>query len=338
MLPGQWRDRLRVPVIAAPMTNVSGPDLVAAACAAGVIGAFPAHNAGDSATLRHWLRRIAERAEKLADPGRRPAPVAVNLIVHGSNARLRDDLEAVTKGGAEVVVTSVGSPRDVVRPLHDAGITVLADVASPRHVERAREAGADGVVLLSAGAGGQTGWANPIAFSRAVVERYDGIVVLAGGISDGAGVLAALAVGADLAYLGTRFLATTESLAPPEYQAAVVAATLTDITMSTQVTGLAANVLSEWLRLAGAGGPGNGDPAHVQENKENEEDGAPRPAFSMDRLLATRGVWAAGHSAAGTYDVISVANLVRRLEQELDEAIGALATRWHRPPAAAGGE
>jgi nitronate monooxygenase len=320
MLPEQWRDRLRLPVIAAPMTDVSGPDLVAAASAAGVIGAFPAHNAADSATLRRWLGDIAELAERAA-PGHRPAPVGVNLIVHRSNARLRDDLQAAICGGAELVVASVGSPAGIVGPLHDAGITVLADVASLRHVDRARQAGADGVVLLSAGAGGQTGWANPIAFARAVRARYDGIVVAAGGISDGAGILAALALGADLTYLGTRFIATDESLAPPEYRAAVVAATLDDITRSTQVTGLEANVLTRWLRQAGPDTAGPG-------------------AFSMDRLLARRGVWAAGHSAAGTHDVISVAGLVRRLEQELEQARGELDARWHRPLAAvdAGGE
>jgi nitronate monooxygenase len=304
MVPPQWRVRLRVPVIAAPMTDVSGPDLVAAACAAGVVGAFPAHNAADTAELERWLRGIAERAAELTPPGRQAAPAGVNLIVHRSNARLADDLRAVIRGGAEVVVASVGSPREVTGPLHDAGITVLADVASMRHVQRAQETGVDGLVLLTAGAGGQTGWANPIAFLRAVRERYDGIVVLAGGVSDGAGVLAAQALGADLAYLGTRFIATAESLAPPGYRAAVVAATMDDIITTAQVTGLPANVLTEWLRAAAGD---NGVAATPSE-------------FSADRLLSRRGVWAAGHSAAGTHDVLSVADLVGRLERELHEA------------------
>ena len=318
MLPEQWRGRLRIPVIAAPMTDVSGPGLVAAACAAGVIGAFPAHNTADSAALGHWLRLIADRAAELTPPGRRPAPVAVNLIVHRSNARLQDDLQAVIRGGADLVVASVGSPAGIVGPLHDAGIAVLADVASLRHLERARQAGADGVVLLAAGAGGQTGWANPIAFLRAVSERYDGIVVAAGGISDGAGILAAQILGADLAYLGTRFIATSESLAPPDYRAAVVAATLDDITTSTQLTGLAANVLTAWLPRLGTDAAGT-DP-------ENGASGPPAP-FSMDRLLARRGVWAAGHSAAITRDVISVADLAGRLERELEHARDELVPR-----------
>ena len=248
MLPAQWRERLRLPAMAAPMTDVSGPELVAAVCAAGVIGTFPTHNAADSGELERWLHRIGEQVAARTPPGRGAAPVGANLVVHRSNARLAGDLAAVVRGRVEVVVASVGSPREIVGPLHDAGITVLADVASLRHVQRAAASGVDGVVLLAAGAGGQTGWANPFAFLRAVRQRYDGIVVIAGGISDGAGILAAQVLGADLAYLGTRFIATTESLASPAYRDAVVAATLDDVTASTQVTGLPANVLTGWLR------------------------------------------------------------------------------------------
>jgi nitronate monooxygenase len=182
---------------------------------------------------------------------------------------------------------------------------VLADVASLRHVQRAAASGVDGVVLLTAVAGGQTGWANPFAFLRAVRQRYDGIVVIAGGISDGAGILAAEVLGADLAYLGTRFIATTESLASPAYRDAVVAATLDDVTASTQVTGLPANVLTDWLR-----GVGTAPPRAASD----------LGGFSADRLLAHRGVWAAGHSVSGTDAVIGVAELVNRLERELDLA------------------
>jgi nitronate monooxygenase len=301
MIPEQWRDRLRLPVIAAPMTDVSGPELVVAACVAGVIGGFPTHNAADRRELERWLERIAIDIE-LRRCGA-AAPVAANLVVHRSNARLIDDLRAVIHGGVEVVITSVGSPREIVGPLHDAGITVLADVATLRHAERAIASGVDGLVLLTAGAGGQTGWANPLAFVRAMRQRYDGILVLAGGVSDGAGILAAQALGADLAYLGTRFIATTESAATPGYRAAVVSATLDDITASTQVSGLIANVLTQWLR---------------------ETDGSaaePEPAgFSLERMLSQRGVWAAGHSVSGADEVLDVAELVDRLERELDDA------------------
>jgi nitronate monooxygenase len=299
--------------MAAPMTDVSGPELVAAACAAGVIGTFPAHNAADSGELGRWLHRIGEQVAVRTPPGRRAAPVGVNLVVHRSNARLADDLRTVIRGGAEVVVASVGTPREIVGPLHDAGIIVLADVASLRHLQRAAASGVDGVVLLTAGAGGQTGWANPFAFLRAARQRYDGIVAIAGGISDGAGILAAQVLGADLAYLGTRFIATTESLASAAYRDAVVAATLDDVTASRQVTGLPANVLTDWLRAV--------DPAKPSAAWDGPASAGPAPdGFSVDRLLARRGVWAAGHSVSGTDAVMGVAELVTRLERELELA------------------
>jgi nitronate monooxygenase len=305
MIPDGWRDRLRLPVIAAPMTDVSGPELVAAACAAGVIGSFPTHNAADGREVERWLERIAIAIE-LEGCGC-AAPIAANLVVHRSNARLIDDLRAVVRGGVEVVITSVGSPAEIIEPLHDAGIIVLSDVASLRHADQAIACGVDGLVLLTAGAGGQTGWANPLAFLRAVRQRYDGVVVLAGGVSDGAGILAARALGADLAYLGTRFIATTESAATAEYRAAVVNATLDDITASTQVSGLIANVLTEWLRNGG------GSAAEPES-----------ASFSLERMLSQRGVWAAGHSVSGADEVVDTAQLVHRLEREFDDAIQRL--------------
>lgn len=269
------------------MTGVSGPELVVAACTSGVIGTFPTHNAETPAVLQAWLAEVREGLPPQA------APVGANLVVHRSNARLQSDLDAVVAAGVELVIASVGSPKDVVGPLHDAGVLVWSDVASLRHAELAIAAGVDGLVLLTAGAGGQTGWANPISFVRAVRDRYDGTVVLAGGISDGAGVAAAEVLGADLAYLGTSFIATEESLAPQAYKDAVAVATLDDVTTSTQVSGLAANVLSSWLAAQEAAADGDG--------------------FAQDRLLAQREVWAAGHSVSGTDEVVSVAKLVDRL-------------------------
>jgi nitronate monooxygenase len=303
MLPAQWPERLTVPVVAAPMTDVSGPELVVAACRAGVIGSFPTHNAASTDELERWLVRIGDGLAGQPEHGRPAAPIGANLVVHRTNARLSGDLRAVIRGGVEVVIASVGSPREVVDPLHDAGIVVLADVASLRHVDRALEAGVDGLVLLTAGAGGQTGWANPFAFLRAVRQRYDGIVVLAGGVSDGVGILAAQVLGADLVYLGTRFIATNESLASSAYRDAVVAATLDEVTTSAQLTGLAANVLSGWLRKVA--------PAEAEQAV---------PDFSVERLLARRDVWAAGHSVSGADEVIGVRELVDRLEHEVEQA------------------
>jgi nitronate monooxygenase len=296
MLPPKWSARLRLPVLAAPMTGVSGPDLAVAACTSGVVGCFPTHNAPSVLVLEQWLHDMAERLSVPTPRGEQPAPLAANLVVHRSNARLQDDLEAVRRSEVELVVASVGSPRDVVGPLHDAGIAVYADVATLRHAELAVAAGADGLVLLTAGAGGQTGWANPFSFVRAVRERFDGVVVLAGGISDGVGVAAAQVLGADLVHVGTRFIATHESLASHDYKAAVVDATLDDVTTSTQVSGLAANVLTAWIDRQQAAGADGG--------------------FAQDRLLAARDVWAAGHSVSGSDSVLAVAELVDRLERD----------------------
>jgi nitronate monooxygenase len=289
------------------MTDVSGIELVAAGCAAGIIGAFPTHNAASPVELERWLDRIGERTAQLTAPGGLPAPVAANLVVHRSNTRLAADLDMLLRASVEVVITSIGSPREIVAELQSAGITVLADVASLRHAERGIDSGVDGLVLLTAGAGGQTGWANPFAFLQAVRRRFDGIVVLAGGVSDGAGILAAQLLGADLAYLGTRFIATTESLATPHYRNAVVAASLDDVSSSTQITGLAANVLTDWLRGY----------EQSEATGTGEEDGA--GGFSVDRLLTRRGVWAAGHSVSGVHAVESVAAVVARLAEEIEQ-------------------
>lgn len=294
-IPAQWRDRLAMPVIAAPMTAVSGPELVVEACRAGVIGAFPTHNAASSRELGDWLDRIAEET---APTG---APLAANLVVHRSNGRLSADLECLQSRGVELVITSVGSPEAVVGPLHDAGAQVYADVASLEHARRALAAGVDGLVLLTAGAGGQTGWANPFAFTRAVREFYPGPLVLAGGITDGRSILAAEALGADLVYLGTRFIATRESLAEDAYRQALVTSSLDDVRLSTRVGGIPASLLACWLE------------------QTDESDGEP-DGFDQNRLLSNRTAWSAGHSVSAVSAVTSVAELVVTLADQYAEA------------------
>src|SRR5215475_12126731 len=190
------------------MFLISGVELVAAACRSGVIGAFPTVNCRSSEELDAWLGEIEERLR-----GHDAAPVCPNLVVHRTNARLADDLEVLLKHRPEIVITSVGSPAPVLKPLQDAGALVFADVATIRHAERALEAGADGLVLLTAGAGGQTGWLNPFAFARAVRTFFTGPIVLAGGVSDGQALRAAEVLGCDLAYMGTKFIATREIMA-----------------------------------------------------------------------------------------------------------------------------
>ncbi len=241
-------DALTIPAIAAPMTGISTPELVIAACNAGIVGTFPTSNCGSVAELDEWLGRIGEARV----PG--AGPVGVNLILHRTNTRLDDDLACVVAHEVALVITSVGDPLPVIGPLHDAGIEVYVDVASMKHAHRAAAAGADGLVLLSAGAGGHTGWANPFAFARAVRAFWDGPLVLAGGVSDGTALWAAITVGYDLGYLGTKLIATHESGGGEGWTNAVVAGTLDDIELSTAPNGVTASLLTHLGQPAGSAG------------------------------------------------------------------------------------
>lgn len=296
-LTSMLAQRTGLPLIAAPMTGVSGPDLVTAACRNGVIGSFPTHNATSTDQLDAWLGRMMEELSRV--PG--IAPVAPNLVVHPTNRRLEADLDRLVAHKVELVITSVGSPGPVVGPLHDAGCAVLADVASLRQAHKAIALGVDGLVLLTAGAGGQTGQANPFAFVRAVREIFDGVIVAAGGISDGRSVFAAEVLGADLAYMGTQFIATTESLASPQYRDALVRSTMDDVRLTSEVSGLPASLLAEWLDQRQATGVSAGD-------------------FREDRLTANPDMWSAGHSVSGVRDIPDVATLVARVERQYAQA------------------
>ena len=305
------RDRLALPLIAAPMFLVSGVELVVAACRSGVIGAFPTVNCRGSEELDAWLGDITARLRQHADAqGRLPAPVCPNLIVHRSNARLDADLKVLLRHDCEIVITSVGSPAPVIKPLHDTGALVLADVASLRHAERALEAGADGLVLLSAGAGGQTGWLNPFAFVRAVRAFFEGPIVLAGGIADGHALRAARVLGCDLAYMGTKFIATRESLADPRYKAMLVQSSADDILLTTAFTGLQTNMLRPSIVAAGL--DPDELPARGAIEIGNDIDIGAREA----RPKRWRDIWSAGHSTSGVTDVPSVEELIARTIDE----------------------
>ncbi|MGX1772972.1 NAD(P)H-dependent flavin oxidoreductase [Nocardia brasiliensis] len=296
------RRRLRLPIIAAPMFLVSGPELVLAACRAGVVGAFPTANARTSAQLGEWLGRIRS--------GLAPtdAPVAANLIVHKSNPRLADDLAVLQELPTDLVITSVGSPAPVIDALRLTRTLVFADVASLRHARRAVEAGADGLILLTAGAGGQTGWANPFAFVRAVRAFYAGPVVLAGGIADGVALRAALALGADLAYFGTKFLATTESLAPAAHKQMVAAATLDDVVLTSALTGLPTSMLRPSLDAAGLALDRHTGGADVSTLLAQADGAEP-----------WRDLYSGGHSVSGVHAVCSVAEVVERTAREFHD-------------------
>lgn len=310
-LPTAIAERLRLPLIAAPMLHVSGPDLVAAACRAGVIGAFPTKNARTIEQLDAWLTNIRAR---LADTEGGAAPFCPNLIMR--DARLDEDLACVARHRAELVITSVGSPAPAVRALHDAGCLVLADVATLRHAERAIAAGADGLILLVAGAGGQTGWLNPFAFVRAVREIFDGLIVLAGGVSDGRALAAARVLGCDFAYMGTRFIATRESMASDAYRRMLVEASMDDILLTSGFTGLPANMLAPSIAAAGL------DPRRLDESMTEARSREQFDAGAVgDRPRRWTDIWSAGHSVSGVKQIESVDELVRRTAREFEAAL-----------------
>ncbi|MGJ4948864.1 NAD(P)H-dependent flavin oxidoreductase [Bradyrhizobium sp. HKCCYLS20291] len=314
MQEGSWaglRARLRLPLIAAPMFLVSGIELVSAACANGIIGAFPTVNCRSPDELDAWLRDISDRLARGSDAsGVAAAPLCPNLIVHRSNARLQQDLAVLLRHRPELVITSVGSPAPVIAPLHDAGVLVFADVASVRHAERAAEAGADGLVLLTAGAGGQTGWLNPFAFVRAVRTFFAGPIVLAGGISDGVGLRAAEVLGCDLAYMGTKFIATQESMADARYKAMLVDSSADDILLTSAFTGLPTSMLRPSIVAAGL--DPDDLPARGAIEIGKDIDVGAREA----RPKRWRDIWSAGHATSGVTDIPSVAALVARTAQE----------------------
>jgi nitronate monooxygenase len=287
------------------MFLVSGPALVKAACRSGVIGAFPTANCRTLEELDGWLAGLRR------DLGPGDAPFCPNLSVHRSNTRVADDLAAVIRHKAEIVITSVGSPEPVMRPLKDAGCLVLADVASVRHAEKAVAAGVDGLILLTAGAGGQTGWANPFAFARAVRKFFDGIVVMAGGMSDGRAVRAAEVLGCDLAYMGTRFIATQESLAKPGYKDMLVKSRLDDVLLTKAFTGLETNMLRPSISAAGLD-PDN-LPVHGAIDIAKDINAAEREKPDAKRW---KDIWSAGHAVSGVTGVPSVAELVAETERE----------------------
>jgi nitronate monooxygenase len=305
------RGRLRLPLIAAPMFLVSGPDLVVEACLAGVVGSFPTANCRSASELDIWLTDIKRRLLEAEDAGGKlAAPYCPNLIVHKSNPNLADDLATLLKHRPAFVITSVGSPEAVLPKLHDIGALVLADVASLRHAEKALAAGVDGLVLLTAGAGGQTGWLNPLAFVRAVRAFYDGPLVLAGGVSDGRALYAAEVLGCDLAYMGTRFIATRESLASEEYKAMLVACSADDILLSKAFTGLETNMLRPSIVGAGL----DPDNLPIRGTIDISKDITASPAAGTTRRW--KDIWSAGHSVSGVTGVTSVAELVAQISAE----------------------
>jgi nitronate monooxygenase len=291
-LPDWWRRRLKLPLIAAPMFLITGPDLVIAACKAGVTGCFPTPNARDTAILEQWLSRIS------AELTEHDAPWAVNLVVHRTNNRLEDDLALCERFRVPIVITALGSPQAVIERVHGWGGIVLADVNSVKFARRAAAMGVDGLVLVGAGAGGHTGPMAGFSFVPAVREFFEGIIVLGGGITTGGGIAAAEMLGADLAAMGTRFIATSESMAADAYRDMLVASTVDDIVLSRGITGVPANWLRPSIEAAGM------DLAKLEADVVIDFTD---PKGDARRWTVT---WSAGHGVGAIKRVEPVAELV----------------------------
>lgn len=304
-------DRLSVPVIAAPMLRVSGIELVSAACRAGVVGAFPTANADSLATFDAWMQRLVEEASAGRAHGRPHAPWCPNLIMRRDPARVKAEVELIVRHRAEVVITSVGSPAAVIPALHGGGCIVLADVASVHHARRAIEAGADGLVLLTAGAGGHTGWANPMAFVREVRGFFDGPLVLAGGLSDGVALRAATVLGCDLGSMGTRFIASNESLASVPYKQMLTTSSLDDVMTTRAFTGLPASFLRPAVVRSGLDPDALDETVSVQEARRRFGGGSEGATIQRWADL-----WSAGHSVSGVSRTSTVAEIVGEIQAE----------------------
>ena len=306
-MDADWIARLRLPVIAAPMFLASGLVLTRAACRAGVVGGFPASNARTPQDLEAWFDALE------ADRGSDVAPYAVNLVLSG-DLDASPHAQVVLRRRPPILISSVGDPSAIVPRIHDWGGLSFHDVTTVRHAEKAAEAGVDGVILVCAGAGGHAGAVNPFALLPQVRARFGGLIILAGAISDGRSILAAQALGADLVYLGTRFLATRESMAPEAYKAMVVAAETRDIVYTPAISGLPASFMRQSIEAAGL------DPARLPPPK-----GLHRPDLP-EGVKAWRDVWSAGQGAGLVRDIPGVAELVARLAGEYAAAKTAFLT------------
>lgn len=297
-IPASLQRGLKLPVISSPMFLVSGPDLVVEACNNGVIGTFPSLNQRTTEGYRDWLKEIKSRLNPDA------AAFGVNHIVHNTNGRLMADLEVTIEEEVPLVITSLGAVADVVKAVQGYGGKVFHDIATVRHAQKAAEAGVDGLILVAGGAGGHAGIINPFALVNEVRSFFDGTIILAGAISTGRDVAAALMMGADFAYMGTRFINTTEAQADPAYQQMIIDSGATDIVHTPAVSGIPANFMTKSLIENGI------DPRALPEHKLDMGEEA----------KAWKTVWSAGHGVAAIHDVVPVAQLIDRLADEFKSA------------------
>lgn len=325
------RAQTTLPLIVAPMFLISTPDMALEACRQGVIGSFPALNERTSAGFESWLVRMNGELEKMrqADPQAVIAPYAVNLIVHPTNTRLEADLDLCVKHKVPVVITSLGAVPDVVKKVHSYGGIVLHDVTNVVHAKKAAQAGVDGLIAVCAGAGGHGGTLNPVVLTAEIRKFFPGILILAGGLSSGRDILAAQALGADFAYMGTRFINTKEAAADPGHKQMICDAVSADIVYTAGITGVPANFLRQSLEKAGL------------DVEKLRRQGAldPSKLKSIDgEKKAWKNIWSAGQGVGVIDDVPSLAGLVARMRQEYALALADVFRRAAAPlPSAASG-
>jgi nitronate monooxygenase len=312
-IPASLQDNLRLPVIGAPMFIVSTPALVLAQCKAGIVGAFPALNARPASQLDEWLAQITEElaAHRRANPRARVAPFAVNQIVHASNDRLQHDVASCVKYRVPIVITSLRPPAEVVAAVHGYGGIVFHDVINLRHAEKAAAQGVDGIIAVCAGAGGHAGVLSPFALVKQIRGIYPGAIILSGAMSTGADVLAAQALGADLAYLGTRFIATVEGNASPAYKQMLIDSRAEDIVYTSLFSGVAGNYLRGSVAHTGL------DPDNLPEADKTKMNFG---TGGNTELKAWKDIWSAGQSVSGIHAVETVDSLVSRMEREYEAA------------------
>ncbi len=305
-IPASLQKGLKLPVIAAPMFLVSGPDLVVEACNAGVIGTFPSLNQRTTEGYREWLKDIKARLKPDA------AAFGVNHIVHPTNPRLMADMMVSVEEQVPLIITSLGAVRDVVDAVHGYGGVVFHDIANVRHARKAAEAGVDGLILVANGAGGHAGIINPFALINEVRSFFDGTIILSGCLSTGQDIAGAITLGADFAYMGTRFINTTEAMAQDAYKAMIVDSGASDITYTPAVSGIPANFLTPSLIENGI------DPKTLPEHKLD----------MADEAKAWKTVWSAGQGAGSIHDVVPAAKLVQRLSGEFSTALSNVHKRY----------
>ncbi|MEM8985640.1 MAG: nitronate monooxygenase family protein [Pseudomonadota bacterium] len=316
-IPAAMQGRLKIPVIGSPMFIVSGPDLVIEQCKAGIVGSFPALNARPQPVLDEWLTRIKdELAAHEEATGTPAAPYAVNQIVHGSNDRLMADMELCVKHEVPIIITSLRPPAEIVEAAHSYGGLVFHDVINVRHARKAADQGVDGLILVAAGAGGHAGMLSPFALVREVKQWYDGAIILSGAIADGWSAASAVAMGADLAYVGTRFIASAEANADQAYKQMLVDHAANDIVYSSLFTGVHGNYLKPSIARAGL------DPDNLPEaDKSTMNFGS---GGNTD-AKAWKDIWGAGQGLGQIHDVTPVGDIVARMADEYEAARARLA-------------